>query len=68
MAMNAFVREILNGVAEILPVAAHRERDPGGYLPVDAPNFPNDLDPVIRAEPDGTDLPDDERQEAADGT
>jgi hypothetical protein len=51
--MNTFVRDILNGVAEILPAAMQKELPPEGSLPVYAPNFPNDLDPVIRAEPDG---------------
>ncbi|MER9328647.1 hypothetical protein [Mesorhizobium sp. M0488] len=57
--MNALVKEILSGVAEMLPTLVQRERGPREQLPVDAPNFPNDLEPVIRAEPPVTSHPQD---------
>lgn len=55
--MNALVKEILSGVAEMLPTLVQKERGPREQLPVDAPNFPNDLEPVIRAEPPPTSGP-----------
>ncbi|MER9654840.1 hypothetical protein NKJ26_15175 [Mesorhizobium sp. M0152] len=57
--MNALVKEILSGVAEMLPALVQRERGPREQLPVDAPNFPKDLEPVIRAEPPATSHPQD---------
>ncbi|MER8447330.1 hypothetical protein NKH52_29560 [Mesorhizobium sp. M1066] len=48
--MNGIVNDILAEVAEILPSLSTDEKDSLPKLPVDAPNFPNDLEPVIRAE------------------
>ncbi|MER9348311.1 hypothetical protein [Mesorhizobium sp. M0239] len=48
--MNGIVNDILAEVAEILPSLSPDEKDLLPKLPVDAPNFPNDLEPVIRAE------------------
>ncbi|MER9643652.1 MULTISPECIES: hypothetical protein [unclassified Mesorhizobium] len=48
--MNGIVNHILAEVAEILPSLSPDEKDSLPKLPVDAPNFSNDLEPVIRAE------------------
>ncbi len=51
--INHFVKDILIEVAEMLPMT-QRERTPTDELPVAAPNFPHDLEPVIRANPSRT--------------
>ena len=51
MPMNPFVRDLLIEVAEMFPAVTQKERIPTDELPVDAPNFPHDLEPVIRANP-----------------
>ncbi|MER8980547.1 hypothetical protein [Mesorhizobium sp. M0510] len=48
--MNGIVNDILAEVAEILPSLSPDEKVSLPKLPVNAPNFPNDLEPVIRAE------------------
>src|SRR5205814_2283919 len=67
--MNEFVKEIFKGVAEILPGVIQMERTLRENLPVDAPNFPNDLEPVIRVEPSSTVQPqtDEGREEFDEG-
>ncbi|TJX77031.1 MAG: hypothetical protein E5W21_03320 [Mesorhizobium sp.] len=45
--MNGLVKDLLMEVAELLPALAPKHPD----VPVDAPNFPNDLEPIIRADP-----------------
>lgn len=52
--INHFLRDILIEVAEMLPVVTQRERTPTDELPVGAPNFPHDLEPVIQANPSRT--------------
>lgn len=49
--MNGVVNDILAEVAEMLPTHRSYEKDSLPRLPVDDPNFPNDLEPVIRANP-----------------
>ncbi|MBZ9942184.1 hypothetical protein LB533_13840 [Mesorhizobium sp. BR1-1-13] len=49
--MNGVVNDILAEVAEMLPTHRPDEKDSLPRLPVDDPNFPNDLEPVIRANP-----------------
>lgn len=49
--INHFVKDILVEVAEMLPAVTQRERTPADELPIEAPNFPHDLEPVIRANP-----------------
>jgi hypothetical protein len=49
--INHFVKDILFEVAEMLPAVTQRGRTPTDELPIEAPNFPHDLEPVIRANP-----------------
>ncbi|TPK18817.1 hypothetical protein FJ872_15380 [Mesorhizobium sp. B2-5-9] len=49
--INHFVKDILIEVAEMLPAVTQRERTPADELPIEAPDFPHDLEPVIRANP-----------------
>lgn len=49
--MNGLVKDVLVEVAEILPALSPDEKEPLPRLPVDGPNFPNDLEPLIRADP-----------------
>jgi hypothetical protein len=46
--MVDLMKELLHEVATLLPAARVNLRS---SVPVDAPNFPNDLEPVIRASP-----------------
>ena len=49
--MADLVKDLLDELAEVLPTLMPKEKSRGDDLPVDDPNFPNDLEPVIRAEP-----------------
>ncbi|AMY04232.1 hypothetical protein A4R29_31695 (plasmid) [Mesorhizobium ciceri biovar biserrulae] len=49
--MRHLVKEILVEIAEILPEMAQKGDNSAEALPVHAPNFPHDLEPVIRADP-----------------
>jgi hypothetical protein len=48
--MIGIVKDIIAEVAEMLPTGAAHQKGVRGQLPLDAPNFPNDLDQVIRAD------------------
>ncbi|MBZ9998190.1 MULTISPECIES: hypothetical protein [unclassified Mesorhizobium] len=49
--INHFVKDILIEVAEMLPSVTPRHKTPTDELPIEAANFPHDLEPVIRANP-----------------
>lgn len=49
--INHFVKDILVEVSEMLPAGTQREKTSTDTLPIEAPNFPHDLEPVIRATP-----------------
>lgn len=48
--MNNVLKDVISEIAEALPALVPSEPPPGKDLPVDDPAFPNDLEPVIRAE------------------
>lgn len=49
--MRHLVKDFLIEIAEILPAMAQKGDNSAEALPVHAPNFPHDLEPVIRADP-----------------
>ncbi|WP_189367412.1 hypothetical protein [Mesorhizobium sp. M7A.F.Ca.ET.027.02.1.1] len=49
--MRHLVKDILIEIAEMLPAITQKGENSAEALPVHAPNFPHDLEPVIRAEP-----------------
>ncbi|WP_197031530.1 hypothetical protein [Mesorhizobium ciceri] len=49
--MRHLVKDFLIEIAEIFPAMAQKGDNSAEALPVHAPNFPHDLEPVIRADP-----------------
>ncbi|MBZ9773290.1 hypothetical protein [Mesorhizobium sp. CO1-1-8] len=49
--MRHLVKDILIEIAEMLPAIPQKGENSAEALPVHAPNFPHDLEPVIRADP-----------------
>lgn len=47
--MSELIRVIWEEVADLLPALTNRKRSQADAIPVDAPDFPHDLEPVIRS-------------------